>query len=309
MARAIDRGDVAAWVALLEAVERVDDDGENDDADDLLEALTAPQLETLGLWDGDRMVGYTKLSSRPGAVDVDRVWIQGRIHPEWRRRGLGRLLLEWGCARATEAHALHNPAVPGACLAGANSENVGAAALYESAGFTPARYFASMKRDLTQPIPSAEPPDGLVVKAFDARWDEATRVAHNEAFRDHWGSRPRDAEAWRIQVSGSRSFRAPLCRVALDGEQVAGYVLSYEHAAEAGVRELWIGQVGTRRPYRGRGVARALMAEVLSAAAEAGYQRVGLGVDAENPTGAVGLYERLGFVVKRTFANYARPMK
>ncbi|MBM7783534.1 GNAT family N-acetyltransferase [Tenggerimyces flavus] len=316
VARAIDKGDVDAWVALLQAVERVDDEGENYDADDLLEELADskldPALDTLGLWDGERMVGYAKVSTRPGAVEVDRVWMEGRIDPDWRRRGLGRRLLEWSCARATAAHAEHNPDVPGACMAGANSENAGAAALYVDAGFAPSRYFSNLKRDLTQPVPIAEPPAGLMVSAFDARWDEATRVAHNEAFRDHWGSRPRDAEDWRTWVSGSRSFRAPLCRLALDGDQVAGYVLSYEHAAEAeatGVRELWIGQVGTQRPYRGRGVARALLAQVLTAAAEAGYRRVGLGVDAENPTGALGLYERLGFVVLRSFANYARPMK
>lgn len=312
VARPIDKSDVDSWVALLAAVERVDDDGENDDADDLLEELADPKvdpaLDTLGLWDGDELVGYTKLSTRPGAVEVDRVWIEGRIHPSWRRRGLGRRLLEWGCARAAAAHAERNPDVPGACMAGANSENVGAAALYVDAGFAPARYFSSMKRELAKPVPTAEPPDRLEVRAFDARWDEATRVAHNEAFRDHWGSRPRDAEDWRARVSGSRSFRAPLSRLALDGDQVAGYVLGYEHTAETGVRELWIGQVGTRRPYRGRGVARALLAQVLAAAAEAGCQRIALGVDAENPTGALGLYERLGFVVRRTFANYARGM-
>ena len=61
--------------------------------------------------------------------------------------------------------------------------------------------------------------------------------------------------------------------------------------------EAWINTVGTRRAWRGKGVASWLMTESLRriAAADDGFERAILGVDAENPTGALSVYRRLGF--------------
>ncbi len=293
----------------------MDDEGGHQERGDLLESLADPKLDpardTLSLWDGERMIGYGKVSVWPSVRDVDRVSMEGRIHPDWRRRGLGRRLLDWECARALAAHHEHHPGVPGEYSSGGNVENVGEQALFAEAGFAPVRYYLSMERDLSAPIPEASELDGLLVVPFDVAWEEATRIAHNEAFLDHWGSLARDADDWRRTVSGSPAFRAPMSVLALDGNEVAAYVMAYEHAAATsatGVRDLYIRRVGTRRPYRGRGVARTLLAHVLAAAAGAGYDRASLGVDAENPTGALGLYERIGFVTRRKRAAYSRPM-
>jgi mycothiol synthase len=87
---------------------------------------------------------------------------------------------------------------------------------------------------------------------------------------------------------------------------VVAYALGYEYEADTaatGVRDCYLGQIGTRRDWRGRGAARALIANTLTIAARDGYQRASLGVDAANPTGALGLYERIGFrAVLRTTA-------
>lgn len=110
---------------------------------------------------------------------------------------------------------------------------------------------------------------------------------------------------------GSRSFRGGQSYVVLDGETVAAYVNCFEWEADTeatGIRELYIGQVGTRRAYRGRGLARATLAKVLAEAAQAGYERASLGVDADNPTGALGLYENLGFTTHQKFVSYQLPI-
>ena len=88
----------------------------------------------------------------------------------------------------------------------------------------------------------------------------------------------------------------------LDGETIAAYALGYEWEADTavtGIKELYIGYLGTRQSHRGRGLARAALAKVLTEAADSGYQRAGLGVDADNPTGATRLYERAGMHVVR----------
>jgi len=50
------------------------------------------------------------------------------------------------------------------------------------------------------------------------------------------------------------------------------------------------------------------MAEVIEAAGQAGYSYVCLGVDADSPTGAVGVYERAGFKHEHSFVAYRRPI-
>lgn len=97
----------------------------------------------------------------------------------------------------------------------------------------------------------------------------------------------------------------------LDGEEVAGYLLSYFYAADAeatGVREAWVGQLGTRPPWRRRGLASMLLAAALAGYRDAGYHRAALGVDSENASGALGFYERLGFVVDHRSVSWAKPV-
>jgi ribosomal protein S18 acetylase RimI-like enzyme len=167
-----------------------------------------------------------------------------------------------------------------------------------------------MERDLATELPVIpSTPAGLRVVAFDARYDEAVRLAHQEAFADHWGSSPPDPERWQHWFTGSRSFRPEVSLLALDGEEVAAYLLTYFFAADAeatGVREAWVGQVGTRPAWRRRGLASLLLATALTDYREAGYQRAALGVDTENASGALGLYERLGFRVDHRSVNWLK---
>ena len=314
-ARPIDKADAEAWAELLAAREKVDQEGENYSAEDLIEELDDPHLDaahdTIGLWAEGRMVGYGKVQVSETVVDVDRVRTEGTIHPEWRRRGLGTTLMRWLIHRAGEMHAAKHPDTVGEVASGAISTNAGADRMLRNLGFEEARYFFDMKRLLDQPVPEVALADGFRLEAFDPSIDEALRLTHNEVFRDHWGSTPRDAESWKVWFTGSRAVRGGSSYVVLDGETIAAYVLGYEWEADTeatGIRELYIGQVGTRRAYRGRGLARAALAKVLAEAVQAGYQRSGLGVDAHNPTGPRGRYESLGFSVHGKWVTYRLPL-
>jgi mycothiol synthase len=313
--RPIGKGDVEAWAELVAAKEKVDQDGENYSAEDLAEELEDPSIvladDTIALWADGRMVGYGKCDLSETVIDIDRVRAEGTIHPEWRRRGLGTALMRWLIQRAGERHAEHHPDHPGEVRAGTISTNVGAARLLTSLGFTESRYYFDMRLMLDKPVPEVPVPEGLRLVGFDPRYDEALRLTHNEVFLDHWGTTPKNAEEWRVWFTGSRTFRPGVSYLVLDGETIAAYVLGYEWEADTaatGVREVYLGQVGTRREYRGRGLARAALAKVLAEAAQAGYERAGLGVDADNPTGALGLYESLGFAVHAKSVSYRLPL-
>lgn len=313
VARPIASDDIEAGAELLAAAERTDQTGENIDADDLRENWShpwfRPETDSVALWSNGRMIGYASIFSGPAVQDPYRINGNGVVHPEWRRRGLGRRLVDWTASRAAARRQERAPDVLGALDVFAADWNTGHKALMEGAGFEPERYFCDMKVQLAgyRTDPGGPVPEGLRLTGYEPAYEEATRVAHNEAFLDHWGNTPRDPEAWRSRVE-SKTFRPEYSFLLLDGDQVASYVLSYEYDADTeatGVRDLYIAMVGTRRAYRGRGAANALLSRTLTAAAAAGFETSSLGVDAANPTGAFGLYERVGFTVEHRFTTYS----
>src|SRR6266508_508073 len=314
--RGIGKADAGAWADLLQAAEAVDDTGEHYDAEDLAEELDDPELnaetDTVALWAGDRMVGYASVRSNPNRTEKDVVRAEGTVRPDRRRRGLGTRLLDWTVARAGALHAERLPDLTCELHCGVADGNEGQRALLEKAGFEPVRYFFEMRVRLDgRPDAADVVPEGLRMIPFETAYDDATRDAHNEAFLDHWGSSLRDAEQWATWFTGTRAFRASYSRLLLDGDRVVAYVLGYEYPADTaatGIRDLYFGQVGTRRAYRGRGAANALLTSALTAAAADGFETASLGVDAANPTGALGLYERLGFTVNRRQASYSLPL-
>jgi ribosomal protein S18 acetylase RimI-like enzyme len=115
---------------------------------------------------------------------------------------------------------------------------------------------------------------------------------------------------WEQHVTGSRSFRPELTflLVPVDApDTVAAYVQTSEYDAHqqvTGRREAYVAKVGCRRGHRGRGLASGLLRHSLRAYREAGYDEASLDVDSENPTGALGLYERAGFTVETKLADY-----
>jgi mycothiol synthase len=234
------------------------------------------------------------------------------VHPAHRGVGLGRRLLAWQEACGEAEHRLRHPQVPGQLLLSPYTHVAGHVRLAERAGYTAVRWFNEMKRDLSAPMRHPVPvPAGLRFAPFDPSLDDAVRRAHNEAFVEHWGSSERDPVAWSQWFTGARSFLPELSVVVLDGAEVAAYLLSYFWAADAavtGVREAWIGQIGTRAPWRGRGLGSAMISRALVGYRDAGYAKAALGVDTENVTGALRLYERHGFAVEVRRVSYVKPL-
>lgn len=234
--------------------------------------------------------------------------VEGWVRPAWRRRGLGRALLRWTERRATEV-ALVGGRTGGRALSTWPDENqAGAVALYEREGYRIVRYGFQMVRDLADPIPSLPLPPGLeirpVIPADHRRiWD-----ADVEAFRDHWEASVQ-TEADYQSLFATPELDTSLWRVAWDGDNVAGSVMSFVWRAEneaLGLRRGWLEHLSVRRPWRRQGLASALIAESLSGFQAAGLTEAAFGVDAENPTGALRVYEAIGFQRVRTGVSHRK---
>lgn len=254
----------------------------------------------LGL-DGDGVIrAYARLSKNP---DAEKAHGFGCVDPAWQRRGVGAALLGWLEQRTRQRFA-EDTAGTGVPVAprlriGTEQQHGHQARLLESAGYTVVRYFNEMHRPLDQPLPANVLGNGLVLAAVAPDLHEQVRLAHNETFRDHWGSEPRDEESWSFTVNHPLA-RPDLGAVVLDAVSgaVAGYQLASHDpdlAARRGVREGYTELLGVRREYRGRGIAQALLADAMHRFSGAGMDVASLDVDSENPTGALALYTRMGY--------------
>lgn len=315
--RPFRREDAPALTELMAAAEAVDQTDENLDEEDVVEhymsGLIDLEADTRLIWDGPTLIGCGEVFGQVRVREVHSVWLGGTIHPDLRRRGLGRRLLRWQLTRAQELHGERHPGVAANVMCGVADTNPGLAALARSEGLEEIRFWFDMMRPLDspdQPLPLVSTVEGVRIRPYDAACDEDVRQAHNAAFVGHFGSTERDPTEWHGFFTGSRAFRPEQSLLAVQdqpGAHIAGYLLAYVFEADVaakGRREIYIGQIGTLPTFRGRGVGSALMAAGLATWAAAGHEEVYLGVDAANATGALGLYERAGFTVHKRSTSW-----
>ena len=210
----------------------------------------------------------------------------GFVHPDHRGAGIGSALLSWGidAARALGIRELFT-----------HSNEQDSFDLIERAGFKYERTFLRMMNRHPAATPRPEWPEGVRLVALDG--DElldAVVEGLNGSFIDHWNFRPTDRDELAHELADPGEDPA-LWLVALGGDEVAGVNICHLKIKDGVVRG-HIGPLGTTRAFRGIGLGRALLRHGLLELAARGAMEVGLGVDSESPSKAVGLYERNGFV-------------
>ena len=232
----------------------------------------------------------------------------GHVLPQWRHKGIGSTLLRFSEERHSQiATALKESGqIPPdtACLLDTfvRSGEVERSALLERRGYQVVRYANDMLRPDLENIPDLPLPPGVEVRPVQPEHVRLIWEATNEAFRDHWGYIPDPWEEFE-RLQNESDFDPTLWRVAWQGDQVAGMVLSFINKEENkvnGRKRGYTENICVRRPWRKQGLAKALIALSLRALKERGMTEAGLGVDAENTSGALHLYEHMGFrVIKR----------
>jgi mycothiol synthase len=305
--------DVPAVAELLTAAEAVDDTGVHQSAEDLtgfwVNEMVDLDLDSRLVTTADgEVVGYATAIAPPTFRDAYGVHLEGRVHPQWRGRGIGRVLLAWQLERGTQVHAQRHPEAPARLTVTAYTSMPDLTALLRRAGLVEARWFFHMSRPLTA-LPEPRPVDGVRLVPFSWDRDDEVRRAHNAAFTEHYGSSERDPASWEVMFTGQRAFRPDLSVLAIEDDAVVAYVLAYvyeSNTAVLGERETYFGQIGVLPQARGRGLSKATIVQALRVAADSDCQTAGLQVDSDNVSGALGLYGSLGFTAGRTEVSWSR---
>ncbi len=314
VARALCRDDVPALYELLLAVEQADNRELVQTLEDLQREFddpwSNPEVDSLAAFAPDgQLVGFARTFQNPRPDDEVRCFLMIEVHPAQRATGLEGALLDWAEERGRQRLLLAADRAAPVLRCGIQDTQTQRQAELEQRGFDVVRYFYRMQRDLTTPIPPVQLPVDLALRAYTPDLSEAVLAAFNEAFRDHWSFDPVTDEDWQQFFIERSSFRPDLTYVVMDGAEVAGFSFNAISVAENARRhtsEGWVEVLGVRRPWRKRGVATALLCASMHAFKAEGLQHAMLGVDAENPSGALRVYEHVGFKPVKRFVQFQK---
>lgn len=257
-----------------------------------------------------RCVAYARVDWLDDTDGARGYFSIGWVHPDWRRRGIGRVMLRHDERRLAEMAAGHSIDVPRWYTTWAPDEDHGALALLASEGYRRVRIHHHMVRPNLEDIDVRPLPDGLEVRPMRADETRAVFDAAIEAFQDHFGGIDGSDQAF-ARWSQDPAFDQRHMVVAWDGEEVAGAVqaeIDEDENELMGYRRGWTDPIFVRRPWRRRGLATALLARALVLLREAGMTSAQLDVDAENPNSALTLYERVGFRVNSSSGEWRKPL-
>ncbi|EGK85643.1 GNAT family N-acetyltransferase [Microcoleus vaginatus PCC 9802] len=304
--------DLSAIAHLINTCEQVDRLDEGTSISELQQEFNAPffnKSRDIRLWEDaeGKLIGFAQLSvSEPGEV-IDG-WLWFRVHPEARGGDVEAAAIAWGEVRMREVSAMRGARVK--LRTYARAEDCDRISVLTSCGFKVDRYFCRMARSLLEPIPEPQFPEGFLLRQFPGEQDsEAWVEMFNQSFIDHWNHHDLTVDKFKHELA-KPDYRNDLDLIAVadDGTFVSFCYceISVQECDRTGRNEGWIACLGTRRGFRKMGLGRAMLLAGLHRLKAAGVATAIVGVDAENPSGAMGLYESAGFHNIRDSISYVK---
>lgn len=256
------------------------------------------------------LVGHIEVWTNANPLVHPELW--ARLDPRYEDIGIGTWMMHWAEQRALRAL----PGVPAelrfAPRVGTYRQAEKAKKLFEDMGYRHIRSTYHMLIEMDAPVPEPEFPDGITLRTYNPETDaEAVYRAEADAFRDHFGHVEKSFEEglkrWKYDRE-HEGFDPTLWFLAMDGEEIAGINLCRPHSFYDPDRG-WVRSLGVRRPWRKRGIGLALLRHAFNEFYRRGKRKVGLGVDAENLTGALRLYENAGMHIYNAFDLYEKELR
>jgi mycothiol synthase len=266
-----------------------------------------PQLD-LCLWENNQgQLIAVGVVHRSISTDNPESFLGFRVHPQFRDQNLDRDIITWGIKRVRESFPQQKQIKLRADCRSHQQQRIN---LLEEFGFACDRYFFEMQRDLNLPIPQPQLPDGFVVRSVNSQQDaQAWIEMFNQTFIDHWNHHDLTLEQYQHHIKQpDYDPDLDLVVIAKDGTFTGfceGMIYPYDNQKN-GRNEGWINILGTRRGFRKQGLGRAMLLTGMHRLKAKGMEIAILGVDAQNPSGALNFYESIGFEKRHTTIDYLK---
>ncbi|MBK9925561.1 MAG: GNAT family N-acetyltransferase [Anaerolineales bacterium] len=257
------------------------------------------------------MVGYIEVWTT--ANPPVHPWTWGRVHPDYENKGIGTWLLTWAEERAKRVITNLPADLRFAPRVGIYQQADTSQKLFVGMGFQRIRSSYTMRINMETPPPAPQWPNGITLRTFNPETDMVSvyRVV-DEAFSDHFGhiDTPFEEglERFKHFSTGDENFDPTLWFLAMDGDEIAGISLCRKNAFD-NPNVGWVNTLGVLRPWRKQGLGLALLRHSFGELYRRGQRMVGLGVDAENLTGALRLYESAGMHVHLAFDLFEKELR
>ncbi len=298
--------DAQAVYDLIAASDVADDGLEMITLQDIRDIWQSPEMniETdawLVTTDQGQLIGYADTEHRMHVAIFSFV----RVRPQYRNQGIENALLRLVEERASQ-HITLAPAHARVSLKSWISHNDKVLPqAFEQAGYSMVRHHWRMRIEMNEAPPAPELPEHVTIRNFVRGQDErAVFEADDEAFKDHWGYLPDTYEQWEYWTVKREGFDPSLWFLAVEGNEIAGISLCQFENGEG-----WVNTLAVRRPWRKQGVGLALLRHSFGEFYRRGTHTAGLGVDAQNLTGATRLYKRAGMHVAVQHDTYQKELR
>jgi mycothiol synthase len=256
------------------------------------------------------LVGHIELWTNAKSLVHPELW--GRLDPDYEDLGIGTWMLQWAEQRALQAIASVPAGLRFAPHVGSYRQAQKAKKLFEELGYHHIRSLYHMLIEMDAPVPEPEFPEGITLRTYHPETDaEAVYRAEQDAFRDHFGYVEQPFEEGLEKWKHNREhggYDPTLFFIAMDGDEIAGTNLCRTHSFYDEDRG-WVSSLGVRRPWRKRGLGLALLRHSFNEFYRRGKRKVGLGVDAQNLTGALRLYENAGMHIDQAYDTYEKELR
>jgi mycothiol synthase len=262
-----------------------------------------PRTDARLVFDGQgSLVGLGELYDN--TEDHVSVYVYVRVLPRHLVDGIGEALLNWAAERGRQFVDRAAPDLRVALHVNVAGANQAMQEIIQRSGWHPERVFWEMEIELEEEPAEPMLPDGIVVRTVRPGVDEhAVYDAQNEAFADHYGIVARSFETWISLATKVNEYDPSLWFLAMDRHDIAGMSLCLPN--QLGRTDTgYVGTLGVRPPWRGRGLGLALLQTSFAEFFRRGKRRVALDVDSQSLTGATRLYERAGMHVTRDTRAY-----
>lgn len=257
-----------------------------------------------------RVIGWSRVwvTKDPSGLTLYNHFVD--LLPEWYGKGIRVAMLRHNELRLKEIANQQNEQADRVLQStGADTEKDWISVL-NSEGYKIFRYGFLMVRPNLENIPNLPLPEGVEIRPAKPEHYRGIIDAWNEACKDMRGQIPISDEDFK-GFQESPIFDPSLWQIAWCGDQVVGTTVNWinkQENEEFGRKRGHVELISVRRPWRGKGVAKALIARSLRVHKSRGMSEAALGVDAENPSGALQLYLKMGFKIVKRGGIYRKPL-